>query len=160
MNLYELTEAYNALIEIDDIDPCDFAFALDTINGELDDKLCSIGRLVRNLEAECAGIKCEEERLAKKRKAHESKIDRLKEYVKSAMLATGRTKASDGIITWGIQKNPASVQIDGTAAIPHELCRYTPESWTPDKKLIAEKLKSGEAVDGCTLIQTEGVRLK
>lgn len=160
MNLYELADAYTQLLEIEDITPENFQMALDSINGEIDEKLFNIGRLVRNIEAEVAGIKAEEERLCKKRKAAENTVIRLKEYARSAMIMTGKTKSSDGVITWAIQNNPAKVEIDPDIEISHDVCKHVPESWVPDKNTIAQRLKGGVDIPGCKLVVEQGVRLK
>lgn len=160
MNLYELTDVYTQLLDIEDITPEDFKMAFDSISGEIDEKLCNIGRLVRNLESEALGIKTEEERLAKKRKAAENTVIRLKEYARTAMIATGKTKSTDGIITWAIQNNPAKVEIDPGIEITHDVCKYIPESWVPDKNAIAQLLKGGVEVAGCKLVVEQGVRFK
>lgn len=160
MRLYELAEAYDDLMNLDELDKETFDMALQAIEGEIDKKLCNIGRLVRNLEAEATGIKTEEERLAKKRKSTENTVTRLKEYARTAMIATGKTKSTDGIITWVIQNNPAKVEIDPDIEITHDVCKYIPESWVPDKNAIAQLLKGGVEVNGCKLVVEQGVRLK
>jgi len=160
MTLYELTEAYTDLMNLDELDTETFDMALSAINESLDKKLANIGRLVRNLESDSMALKTEEERLNKKRKTIENSIARLKEYAKQALITTGKTKSSDGIITWGIQNNPPKVEIEQGAEIDHAWCNQVPESWVPDKTAIANALKSGSVIQGCKLIVEQGVRLK
>lgn len=160
MTLYELTDAMAQLEDMDDIDPQTLADTLEGLQMELDEKLLNIGRWVRNLEAEATGIKSEEERLYKKRKAMENRAASLKEFVRQAMIAVDKRKVSDGVITWGIQNNPARVELKPDAEIPHEWCTHNPETWVPDKNLIGQALKGGNALPFAELVQEQGVRLR
>ena len=70
--LYELTEQYQQLLQLledPDEDPRVIADTMEGIEGELEDKADGYGRIIRQLEAESASLKAEEERLARKRKA-------------------------------------------------------------------------------------------
>lgn len=160
MNLYEITSAMNILNEMDDIDPQTLADTIEGLQMELDEKLMNIGRWVRNLEAESTGIKVEEERLSKKRKAIENKVVSLKEYVRQAMLAVDKKKSSDGVITWAIQQNPPKVEIDPDAELPLCWLREIPARHEYDRNAIGQALKGGADIPGCRLISEQGVRLK
>jgi len=159
MKLYEVIEAYQDLMNLEDIDEETFRTALGAVHETLDQKICSIGRLVRNIEADSNALKAEEERLYKKRKAIEKTIERLKQYALDAMVATGRTKATDGIVTFSTQLNPPKVVVDPDADIP--LCWYVEKvERNLDKNAIKQALVSGATIPGCTLVAETGIRLK
>lgn len=160
MKLYELTSNYRELqmmIE-DGVDPSALADTLQAIEESIQDKVQNTALVIRNLEADVDAIKAEEKRLADRRKAIENNCKGLKDYLYQQMTATDLKRIKGTIVTVGIQKNPASLDIAEGAIVPPEY--MIPQPPKVDKKLLLAAVKDGMQWDGITLRQSEGVRIR
>lgn len=160
MRLYELTNNYNELqmmIE-DGVDPSSVADTLQAIEESIQDKAQNIALLIRNLEADTEAIKLEEKRLAERRRAVENNCKSLKDYLYQQMTVLEVKRIKGTIVTVGIQKNPASLNIEPDAVIPPEYTIH--QEPKVDKKALLEAVKNGFKWDGITLRQSEGVRIR
>ena len=100
MTLYDLVGDYKRfeeqipemmeLIQSGELDSDVFDDTLESIQSTFEDKVDSLACIVKNQLAEIDAIKKEEESLAKRRKAKENAVERLKEYIGDAMGATGQ----------------------------------------------------------------------
>lgn len=136
MKLYELTSNYRELqmmIE-DGVDPSALADTLQAIEESIQDKVQNTALVIRNLEADVDAIKAEEKRLAERRKAIENNCKGLKDYLYQQMVATDLKRIKGTIVTVGIQKNPASLDIAEDAVVPPEY--MIPQPPKVDKKLL------------------------
>lgn len=159
MKLYELTENYAKLLEMaEEMDTDAIVDTLEALQEAIEDKAENIAKLIRNLEADVKAIRDEEKRLAERRQAIESKVERLKSYLQEQLEIAGIDKVKRPTITVAIQKNPPSVDIIDEALIPADF--FVPQPAKLDKKAILERLKNGEEVPGVTLKQTKGVRIR
>ena len=155
MNLYEITEAYMAL---DNLEPSeDIKHYLSGINDEFDQKVENITYVIKNNEAEIEALKKEEKRLADKRRALENKNKYLKDYTFENMKVLGKDNVKAGTFDLRIQKNPKSVNILNADLISNDYLRIKKEL---DKAKIKKALEDGLAIDGAELIQTEGLRIR
>ena len=141
MTLYDLANNYITLMnEMESEEGLDEGRMLELLDtGEaIEDKADNIARLLRNEEAEIIVIKEEENRLATRRRVIQNSVDRLKEYLKSAMIATGKTKFKTNLFSFAVQKNggaaPVYLRVP-EEQIPDEFMKITR---TPDKKAMAD----------------------
>jgi hypothetical protein len=130
------------------------------LDGAFQSKAERICRYIRDQEAGAEGCSREEKRLYNLRQARERKALTLKNLLQFFMERQGLSKADAGAFKLNIQKNPPSVQIANESEIPRNFFREVPATYTPDKKMISEVLKSGEEVPGAYLVQTESLRVK
>lgn len=164
MTLYELTQEYGVLLEMaedPDVDEEMLADTLEALGGEIEEKADGYAKVLRQMEADAAGLKAEEKRLSDRRRTIENNTARLKAALQAAMVATGKTKFKTELFSFGIQKNPARLVIDreSTDHAPAEYIIIQPPVW--DKAKLKEALKAGKDVDGIAhLEQTEGLRIK
>lgn len=154
MKLYELTEAYNNLLDMDleNIDE-----HLEVLDGEIENKAENIAKVLRSLDGEVEIYKAEEKRLADKRKAIENRSKRLKEYLQEQMVAVDKKKFKTELFSFNIQKNRASVVITNEDKLPED---YFKISRTPIKADIEKALKEGLLTDAAELKQTESLRIR
>ena len=161
MTLYELTDDYleiASMIDDPDVDPQTIADTLESIGGEIEDKAENYAKVIANATAEADGLAKEIERLTRRKKAIETNARRVKDTLQNAMVITGKTKFKTPLFSFGIQKNPASLEIAEGTAIPE---RYLiPQEPKVDKAAIKAALKDGEVIDGCTLVQGESLRIR
>ena len=155
LSLYTIADQYiQAFMELADSDmPEDcIADTLEALEGEIEDKCINIAAFIRNLEASAEAIKNAESEMVKRRKAIESRADRIREYLKSNMERVGISKIESPWFNLAIRKNPPSVVIDVQESIPDDYWKQ-PETPPPciDKKLIASAIKDGFDVPGAHL---------
>lgn len=155
MQLYEITEAYLALDNLDDTE--DIKVYLGAIQDEFNDKLESTTYVIQNYRSEIEAIKNEIKRLSNKKKSLENKVNFMTDYMYENMKALDMQKAKAGTFDLKIQKNPKSVQILDETKITDDYIRIKKEL---DKAKIKEALKNGLTVEGAELIQTEGLRIR
>ena len=161
MTLYELTEEFLQLLELaedPETDPQVFDDTMEAIGGDIEVKADGYARVIRQIEANIAGIKAEEDRLCKRRKSMENNIKRMKEVLQISMTVTGKTKFKTDLFSFGIQKNPPSLKIDDPARIPDDFL-IQPDP-VPDSKAIKTALKEGFDFTWCHLEQSESLRIR
>lgn len=158
-NLYELSAKMQAVQAMDDIDEQTLIDTLESLEMEFAEKASNIARWVRDLEGDSEKIYAEIKRLRDKKAEMDRKAESLKEYVRQAMIASGRTKVDDGVNTWRVQNNPPSVDVLDEELIP--LCYYNEKLVrNVDKNAIKQAIVGGFAVPGAVLTQSIGIRLK
>lgn len=149
MNLYELTAnaAYlQQLLEDGEIDEQTYADSLESMM--IDEKVENICKVVRNLEAQSAAFKEEEERLAKKRKVAENGVKRLKDSLVNLMQTTNDKKIKAGLFTVSLGSSK-SVEVFQQNELPE--CFLKPQPPTVDKTAISAALKAGDVVPGARM---------
>ena len=159
MNLYELTAnaAYlQHLLEDGDIDEQTFADSLESLM--IDDKVESICKVIRNLEAEATAFKEEAARLTKRQKTAENGVQRLKDSLVHYLQTTENPKITSGLFTVSLCKAPASCEITSEDQIPDSF--FMPQPPVIDRAAIKELLKQGIDVPGARLTQSTYVRIK
>lgn len=156
MKLYEIDAALDALINEETGEIADYeAFA--ELQMQKEQKCENIALALKNARAEAEAIKAEVDELTKRRKAAESRAERLKDYLAEALggekLKTGRVSVSyrraksvkldDSFIKWAAENNR------------DDLLRYKePEA---DKKAIKAELEGGAALPGAELVESASV---
>lgn len=158
--LYELKSEYIQLREMagdPDISPEALRDTMEAINGELEDKADGYAKVIRELEAEEAGLDTEIKRLQARKSAVSGNKGRIKDALESAMRETGKLKFKTALFSFGIQKNPPSVAILSENIPLDYLVVPDPQ---PDKKRILAELKAGALFDWAELKQTEALRIR
>jgi chaperonin cofactor prefoldin len=158
MKLYELSEKWNALQELDEVDAEALENALISIEGGIREKAVGIGRLVKNLEADEEALKNEMERLRARKKTVSNKIDGLKYYLETNMKKTGLKKLGDSVVSCSIQRNPPRLKVVDEEQIPS--CYYKPQPPVLDKKALLDDLKAEGEIPGAVIEQTESLRIR
>lgn len=160
MNLFELTTERLALqTKLQELN-FDEQTILDTLEGEsteLQAKIEDYGFVIRNMEAFTEAMKLEEARMAARRKAHENRVERIKEWLLTNMQACQISKIECPAFTIAVRTNPTKVIVDDEKALPSGYFHIPDPIPQLDKKALAAALKAGEVV-GAHLEQ--GVRLE
>ena len=161
MTLYELTSEYTELLAMLEDPDTDEAVILDTlegVGGELEEKADGYARVMRQMDADAAAIKAEEERLHNRRKSLENRSAWLKSRLQNVMELTGKTKFKTELFSFGIQKNPAKVVITDESRIGHDY--LIPQPPKVDTKAIKDALNAGFCFDWAHLEQSESLRIR
>jgi hypothetical protein len=158
MTLYELTGEYLELLEMaesGEYDEQTLTDTLESLDGDIESKADNYAKIMKELEGRIDAYKKEIARMTERKRAIENNIIQLKNHLQSMMLVTGKIKFKTELFSFGIQKNPPSVIIDGE--VPEEfLIRQEP---LVNKKAIKELLKEKE-LDFAHLEQCESLRIK
>ncbi|EAG7465847.1 siphovirus Gp157 family protein, partial [Listeria monocytogenes] len=141
MKLYELTQAYNQVLEMaEDLDAETLQDTLDSIREPIEEKAENIIKMVKSIDAETDGLAKEVERLTKRKKALEAKAKNMKEYLESEMLKVDIRKIKSPLFTISIQKNPSSLLLEDEEKLFMFLVEQPKKL---DKKAITSALKEG-----------------
>lgn len=165
LTLYDLAEERVALDALLDMDEGEFGPEAEALEIELTGKLVTkadaFGGYVRELEATSGALGDEIKRLTERRDAIKNRAERLKRFGMMALQAMDRPRVEGTLFTLALQNNPPSVQIDVLpGALPLAFVRHVPEQYVPDKVAIGKALKAGETIHGCSLVQTQSLRIK
>ena len=159
MTLYELTGQYLELLDMaQDADSEAFADTLEAIDGEIEEKADNYAKVIRTLEGDVQSVKSEIERLTVKKQTMENNVRRIKESLQTSMIATGKVKFKTQLFSFGIQKNPASVQLKEGTEVPAQF--YKQPAPVLDKTMLKNYLKENGAQDYAELVQTESLRIR
>jgi len=150
--LYELSSAYNALLNTDELTEEELAEALKNIEEIFTTKARSLAKLTLSIQAEAEAVETEIKRLSSRQNALLNKAKGIKSYLLNEMKATEIDKIKDDLFTISLRTSPPSVQVDAEELIPDNFWRIIPEEKAPDKKAILEAHKSGGIVPGVTIV--------
>lgn len=160
-SLYTIASEYKAqLAQLADLD-LDAQTVADTIEGlqgDVQDKLRAVIAYSLDLDVLAAGAAEAAKRMQERAKMLQSRVDSLRAYALTHMQETGIADVATDEWAAKVAKKPPSVDITDLALIPPAYMRQPePPPPAPDKKAIAEALKTGAQVPGCALVQ--GYRL-
>ena len=134
--------------------------ALDALRMAREEKLENVACWVKNLSAEADAIREEENRLIKRRKAAETKAERLKAWLLAAMTREDGTtdKLKTGRVMVSVKRNPPSTVVDD-ALLPstYKVAKIT---YQANKELIKRELLAGGEVPGAHLEYGRSVIIK
>lgn len=161
--IYELSGDYLRLLEMaedPEMDPVAFADTLEGLEGEIEIKAEGYAKVIKELDKDGAGLDNEIKRLQAKKTTIVNSIDRIKKALEQSMIITGKTKFKTELFSFGIQKNPPSVDLDEEhlELIPIEY--LIPQDPKPDKKRMLQELKEGKELSFARLKHTESLRIK
>lgn len=157
MKLYELTQAYQAILDLD-IDQDSLDLALQSLDDTLQEKAENIGRLIAQLEAENVAYKNEIDRLLAKKKANDQKQMKIEEYLDFNLKAMGITKLETALFKFSYRKSE-SVVIDDLELIP-EAYKRVKTTVDADKTTIKSALKNGLLVGGAHIEEKQNLQIK
>ncbi len=161
-NLFDISSRFKnlaELVESGEVSPEVMEEALESVEGELTEKLQNITYIIRNNESDIATIDEEIKRLQARKKSLTGNIDRLKTYMLDCMKIADVKKINTSLNTWSIAKNPASVNITDESLLPKEYI-ITEVVNKVDKKAILTVLKDGIEIKGAELKQGERLAIK
>ena len=161
MKLYEINAELEALLE--QVDPetgeltCDTK-ALAALMIAREEKLEGLALYVKNMDAEAAAIKAEEQTLAARRKALEKKAERTRDFLRES-LAGETIKTARVAVTYrasnAVELAPEFME---WALVNDRYLRH--EQPKPDKMALMAALKAGESIPGAELVERINMTIK
>lgn len=160
MREIEALEADEELIDLDTGEVISVSDALEKLEMARETKIENAAMMVKNLSAEAAAIKAEEEKLAKRRKAIENKADGVKQFLVRALTREDGTsekfRTARAAVT--VKMNPAKVIISDEKLLPEVFFREIIDR-KPDRAQIKEVLSRGIEVPGAALERGRSVMI-
>ena len=165
MTLYEIDHAISEVVERA-IDPetgeliNEEAWArLEALQMDREQKLENVALWVKDLNAEAAAIKAEEDALKRRRQSAEKKADSLKGYLASALGGSEKFKTARVAISW--RRSETAELLDGVdpVSLPLEYQRVK-VSVEADKTKLKEALKAGKTIEGVELVERQNIQIK
>lgn len=157
-SLYELTGSafeLQMLLESGDIDEDTYKDTLESL--DINAKIESVCKVIRNLTAEAEAYKAEKDRLSERQKTAENGIKRLKDSLLHYMLTTEQTKVKQGVFSVRINRS-ASVNITDPLVIPPDYLKFSEPQI--NKAEIKKALQSGDEIPGAELVTNESIVIR
>lgn len=130
--------------------------SLSELQGDLKAKATQVALYIAGEIAEGKAVEEHAKMLAKRASGHKRRAEKLKSYLERHLLHhLGAEDISDPRvqIKW---RTSRAVEIEEGAVLPDELTRVTV---APDKKAITERIKAGEKVKGCSLVERRNMSI-
>ena len=153
MKLYEIDNAIMDCVDMETGEIIDIE-RLSSLQMERDQKIEGIGCWIKNLLSDAKALKEEKDNLAARQKVAENKAASLKEFL-SKYLDGEKFKTAKVAISY---RKSDSVDIAEGAVIPEEYLKYSKP--TPDKIGLKAALKSGEKIQGISLVTSNNIQIK
>ena len=131
-----------------EIPPEAIADTIEALEGEFHEKAVRVVHVIVNQDSDIATVDAEIKRLQDRKKVMTNAKDRLKEYLRFNMEATGVSSIKSPLADITLAKPQDIVVVDDDSLIPSD---YQRVSVAPDKTLIKKALKDGYEVPGCSL---------
>lgn len=166
MKLYEINEKIEVLLnrEVIDVETGevfdDSGFEeLKLLEAERGLKLENIGLFIKNLDADILAIKEEEKKLADRRKVKENKSKSVKQFLSDYLQIEGVKKFETARIKLSFRKSESVNVTVAAEKLPSGYYKEKTE-YTADKAEIKKAIKSGIAIAGAELIESNNLQIK
>lgn len=162
--LFQLTNEFLALLDMadtgDEADQQAFIDTLESLAGDIKDKVISCACVCKSLEHQADVIESEEKRLAARRKSVEGNIKRLKDSMQKGMEAAQLRQVKSNLLTVTIQKNQPKVILDESVPPEKMPKEFTRTEVLASRQAIGEALKAGQKLDFAFLETSESIRIR
>lgn len=123
-----------------------------------EEKLDNLGAFIKNLTSDVEAMKAEKDILDKRIKTKQNKIEWLKSYVASDLIANDQSKFESSRVVFSFRKS-TSVSIPDETKIPKKYFKkVTTEKL--DREGIGKLLKEGHTIRGAELIEKQNLQIK
>ena len=163
MKLYEVVQEYrtqlDALAELD-LDARTYADTLESMDGELKDKLRAVIAYSLDLEIEATGAAAAAKRMKERADSLDTRVKWLRDYALRSMEACNLPEVSTDEWAAKVAKKPPSVVISEGAIIPIAYQRTIPAQYEPDKTALKAALTGGAVIPGVSLVSGNRLALR
>lgn len=160
MKLYELTAQHKELALLADSDNGELAECLsdtfEALEGEFNNKAISLISVTRNMESDCEAIDVEIKRLQERKKIINNNQQRMRDYLRVNMEASGISKIECPLFSITLGKGRDMVDIINESDIPADYLNVK-TTFSPMKADILKALKDGKEVKGCAITKSKSV---
>ncbi len=149
MKLHNMTKDYIGFLE-SDLPKDDLIECLDSIEDAFDEKATNIVKVVESLNCDVDALDKEIKRLQARKKSITSNQDRLREYLRYNMEATGITNIKHPLFNITLGKPTVTAEIVDIDFLPDDYVT-TEVNLKADKRAILKDLKGGKDIPGAIL---------
>lgn len=123
------------------------------------DKAQSYMHVITNLESDAAACDAEIARLKAVAERSERQAEALRDRLRDSLLARGGDPVTVGTWKLSLRKSEA-VEVETDAENLPIRFRTTKTTYAPDKKAIKDAIKSGESVEGASIVTRHSLQVK
>lgn len=120
-------------------------------------KIENIALYIKNMESLVVSLKAEEKALADRRRAREKRIENLKNYLASSMVAANENGIETSKVCISFRKSESVVVNE---ALLDQKYFNEKVTYTPDKTAIKKALKDGATIDGAYIETKQNLQIK
>lgn len=154
MKLYELTDQYKQLQNLEDVPPEAIADTLESIEGEVEEKAQAIVSVWTGMESDITAIDNEIARLTARKKAIKAQDESLRNYLKHNMEAMGIKNIKCPLFAITLARGKEVVQVDDEDALPDEYVEVVVTTRPKKRELLAD-LKAKKEIPGARLVRSD-----
>lgn len=160
MNLYQITtEMKNLTLLLEEGElTTELEQALVITQNQLQEKSIQYAYVIRNLEADSQAIDNEIKRLKAMKDAKDNAIDRMKEAVRTAMIASGIDKIESSLFKLSLRRSEA-VEVVNMEQLP-DFCKDVKTTVTAHKLNIKQAIKAGQNIEGAIIKENYSLQIK
>ena len=167
MTLYNIDNKILEIIErgfVVDEDTGEIIDSAEEVNARLEElefdrtaKIENIALYIKNMESLVVSLKAEEKALADRRRAREKRIENLKNYLTSSMVAANENGIETSKVCISFRKSESVVVNE---ALLDQKYFNEKVTYTPDKTAIKKALKDGATIDGAYIETKQNLQIK
>ena len=132
---------------------------LDELGQQEADKVDGFGQFLRLQTARADAMKEEAKRLSAAAKCIENRLERLKLYYVGVLRVSGLQRVSGNVYTLSTRKSERVEVPENVSGLGEDFVRMK-VTIEPDKKAIADALKSGQDVPGCRIVESYSLQVR
>lgn len=154
-NIYQINDRlreFQRFIEDagEDLDEQTIRDTLESLEGELEEKLKGYAAVIKNIESDIEGMKAAERNIQARRKFAERQVEKLKGVVDDTMKFHQIDKIPAPEFVIGYRKCPPSLEVVDEDSVPEAY--WIPQDPKLDRATALELLKEGEELPGLRLV--------
>lgn len=149
--LYDISKDYIGFLE-SDLPEHEMLDCLDDIKDAFEEKAHNIIAVATTLDSDINAIDAQIKRLQERKKAINSNVERLKEYLRYNMEVSGINKISHPLFSITLGKPSATCEVTDQSLLPDDYVTVKTEI-KPDKRKILKDLKEGVEIEGAEIIE-------
>lgn len=136
--------------------------AFEKLQGDFDEKLLNLAKWIKNLDAERQAVFNEKQKLEKRKKRLDNKIESIKSYIDFCTADIPKEKLPKDATTVITRSKSSVVEVDLAELMKAKdsdkfLIKSDPK---PDKAEIKRVLKTGVEVPGCVIVEKQNLQIK
>jgi len=162
MNLYSISEIYQAAmneLSADDFDAETIADTLEGLEGAFSDKVLAVAAYIKNLESESSAIKNAADAMKSRHVAIDMRAAKMREYLLDSMIKVKSTSVTSPELTVKTKVCPPSVSVDKEEIVP-ELWFTTKIVRSLNKSAASKHLKGDNDIPGLSLARNTKLDIK
>lgn len=166
MNLYEidaqiknlLDNGFNGVVDEETGEVLEYGIQdIEELQMARKEKLESVALYLKNLAALAEDIKAEEKALSERRKAHEAKAERLRDYLSGSLISMGEKSFETSKCSVSLRRSEAVIVDEDVLDMTWFKSTTT---YKPMLSEIKKAIKSGSAIEGARIEERQNVTIK